>query len=95
MAEITAQRDQSRGERIGEKGGDSTAALRKSVASLLIEAYRQVNAAARINPSITVENAIKEVNGIIAHYKDVAAQPAKRKGGDEPEPEPDQEAAAS
>ena len=95
VAEITAQRDQTRGERIGEKGADSTAALRKTVANLLIEAYRQVNAAARINPSITVENAIKEVNGIIAHYKDVAAQPAKRKGGDEPEPEPDPEAAAS
>jgi hypothetical protein len=35
------------------------------------------------------------VNGIIAHYKDVAAQPTKRKGGDEPTPEPDQEPAAS
>ena len=47
VAEITSQRDQSRGDRIGEKGADSTAALRKSVANLLIEAYRQVNAAAR------------------------------------------------
>ena len=95
VAEITSQRDQSRGDRIGAKGGDSTAALRKTVAALLVEAYRQVNAAARINPNITVQNAIKEVNGIIAHYKDVAAQPAKRKGGDEPEPEPNPEAAAS
>ena len=95
VAEITSQRDQSRGDRIGPKGADSTAALRKSVATVLIDAYRQVNAAARINPSGTVSNVIKEVNGIIAHYKDVAAQPAKRPGKEEPEPEPAPEASAS
>ena len=84
-----------RGNRIAEKGGDTTASLRKAVVTLLIDAYRQVNAVARINDSEQTRNAVSEVNGIIAHYKDVAAQPAKHKGGDEPAPEPDPEASAS
>ena len=83
-----------RGFRMGE-GGDTTDSLRKALANLLIEAYRQMNAVARINDSEQTRNAVSEVNGIIAHYKDVAAQPAKRKGGDEPAPEPEPEASAS
>lgn len=75
------------GGRVGRHVGLSVA--------LLIEAYRQVNAAVRINDSEQTRNAVSEVNGIIAHYKDVAAQPAKHKGGDEPTPEPNGEAAAS
>ena len=90
-----ANRDTERGGRIAEKGGDTTDSLRKAVSTLLIDAYRQVNAAARITPGENTENAIRDVNGIIAHYKDVAAQPAKRKGGDEPTPEPNAAAPAS
>ena len=95
VASIIEDRDAERGNRIAEKGGDTTASLRKAVVTLLIDAYRQVNAAARINDSEQTRNAVSEVNGIIAHYKDVAAQPAKHKGGDEPAPEPEPEASAS
>ena len=87
-------RDNERGNRIAGKGGDTTASLRKAVVNLLAETFRQVNAAARINPGEATENAVKDVNGIIAHYKDVAAQPAKRPGKDEPTPEPAPEAAS-
>ena len=88
VRQIIENREVERGNRIADKGGDTTASLRKGVANLLVEAYRQVNAAARINNSDVTRNAINDVNGIIAHYKDVAAQPAKRPGKDEPEPEP-------
>ena len=95
VEEALSARETERGARIGEKGGETTASLRKEVATLLVESYRQVNAVARINPSETVESAIRDFNGIIAHYRDVAAQPAKRSGKDEPAPEPDPEASAS
>ena len=94
VRQIIENRDAERGSRIADKGGDTTDSLRKAVVTLLIDAYRQVNAADRINRSEQTTSAITEVNGIIAHYKDVAAQPAKRKGGDEPTPEPNGEAAA-
>ena len=88
-------RDTERGSRIAGKGADTTQSLRKALSTLLAEAYRQVNAADRISQSEATETTIRDVNGIIAHYKDIAAQPAKRKGGDEPEPEPEPEASAS
>lgn len=47
-----------------------------SMANLLIDACRQVNAAARINDSEATRNAVSDVNDIIAHYKAVVAQPA-------------------
>ena len=95
VAAALGQREMDRGGRIADKGGDTTDSLRKALANLLIEAYRQMNAVARINDSEQTRNAVSEVNGIIAHYKGVAAQPAKRKGGDEPAPEPEPEASAS
>ena len=85
---LISARDTERGSRIADEGGDTTESLRKAVVTLLIDAYRQVNAAARVNDNEYCEATISEVNGIIAHYKDVAAQPAKRKGKDDPEPEP-------
>ena len=88
-------RDAERGKRIADKGDDTTPELRKALSKLLVEAYRQVNALNRISPSEGTETTVRDVNGIIAHYKDIAAQPAKRKGGDEPEPEPNAETPAS
>ena len=73
-----------------EKGGDTTPSLRKAVVSKLIEAYRQVNAAARIVPMPEIEQAIQDVCGIIEHYKLVASE-AKHRKGDEPEPGPEPE----
>lgn len=95
VASALGRRDMARGGRIADKGGDTTASLRKAVVTLIIDAYRQVNATARIVKSGEAANAIRDVNGIIAHYKDVAAQPAKRPGKDEPAPEPEAEAPAS
>ena len=95
VREILDSRDVERGNRIADKSGDTTASLRKAVATLLIDAYRQVNAVARINPGGSAEPVIRDVNGFIAHYKDVASQPAKRSGKDEPAPEPEPEAPAS
>ena len=89
VRQIIESRDVERGSRIAEKGGDTTASLRKAAVALLVDVYRQVNAADRINPNEQTANAIKDVNGVIAHYKDVAAQPAKRQGKDEPAPEPE------
>ena len=94
VRQILDARDLERGSRIGDKGGDTTASLRKAVSALLTDAYRQVNAVARINPGGSAEQAIRDVNGIIAHYTDVAAQPAKRSGKEEPAPEPDPDGAA-
>lgn len=99
VAAAIERREQSRGERIAEKGGDTTASLRKAVVSHLIDAYRQVNGAARIIIGPEQIQAVQDVCGIIEHYKHVAAQPASRQGKVDPEPgpapEPDGEAAAS
>ena len=46
-----------------------------------------------ITPSQDVAKVIKAVYGVVEQYKHVAAQPAKHKGGDDPEPEPAPEAA--
>ena len=89
VRQIIESRDVERGSRIADKGGDTTASLRKAVATLLVDVYRQVNAADRIAGNEQTTNAIKDVNGVIAHYKDVAAQPAKHQGGDDPEPKPE------
>ena len=90
---LIGARDTERGERIAGEGGDTTDSLRKGLVTLLIDACRQVNAAARVSENEYCVATISEVNGIIAHYKDVAAQPAKRKGKDDPEPEPEPEPA--
>ena len=95
VAAALGRREMDRGGRIADNGGDTTDSLRKAVTNLLIDAYRQVNAAARISKGGAAASAIQDVNGVIAHYKDIAAQPAKRKGGDEPAPEPGPEASAS
>ena len=90
VAAIINARDVERGSRAAEKGGDTTPSLRKAVVSKLIEAYRQVNAAARIAPLTEIDTAIQEVCGIIEHYKLVASE-AKHRKGDEPEPGPEPE----
>ena len=88
VAAIISARDIERGSRAAEKGDDTTPSLRKAVGTLLIEAFHQVNAAARITPLPEIDAAIQEVCGIIEHYKLVAAQPAKKQGKEDPEPEP-------
>jgi len=93
VAAIISARDVERGSRAAEKGGDTTASLRKAVTTLLIESFHQVNAASRITPLPEIDAAIQEVCGIIEHYKAIAAQPAKWQGKDDPEPEPTPEPA--
>ena len=46
-----------------------------------------------ITPSEEAAKAIKAAVGVVEQYKRIAAQPAKHKGGDDPEPEPAPEAA--
>ena len=89
VAAAIDRREQERGERIAEKGGDTTASLRKAVATLLVDCYRQVNAADRIIKAPETAAAIQDVCGIIEHYKHVAAQPTSKQGKDDPEPAPD------
>ena len=94
VGQAIGERALERGVRIADTGGETTESLRKSTANLLVEAYRQVNAAARIAPGMVTENVVMEANGIVAHFKAVAAQPAKRPGKDESAPEPDGDPAA-
>ena len=80
-------REQSRGQRIAEKGDDSTDSLRKQMVPLLIEIYRHTNALGRIAPTEDINRFIQNVCGIINHYKQVAASGGSH-SKDEPEPTP-------
>lgn len=81
------EREQSRGQRIAEKGDDSTESLRKQMTPLLVEMFRHANALVRIAPDEHIRQFIQNVCGVINHYKQVAASGASH-GGDEPEPTP-------
>lgn len=63
VANIIGARDAERGSRIADKGGETTASIRKAVVTILLDAYRQVNAAARISDNEFCAAAIQEVNG--------------------------------
>ena len=75
-----------RNERVAEKGTDTTPALRKAAANLLIDCCRQVNAANRINATAATTAAVTGVCAVIEQYKLVAAEPKSKQGKVEPIP---------
>ena len=81
------------GERAEARADGSVPELRKAAADLLCQCAKRVNALYMITPSEDVAKVIKAAYGVVEQYKHVAAQPAKHKGGDDPEPEPAPEAA--
>ncbi len=87
LANAVQQREQSRGQRIAEKGDDTTESLRKQMTPVLTEIFRQANALVRIAPDEAIRQFIQNVCGIINHYKQVAASGGSH-SKDEPEPTP-------
>ena len=87
LANAVQQREQSRGQRIAEKGDDTTESLRKQMTPVLTEIFRQANAIVRIAPDEAIRQFIQNVCGIINHYKQVAASGGSH-SKDEPEPTP-------
>ena len=75
------------------KAAVSAAAMCVAAADLLCQCAKRVNALYMITPLEDVAKVIKAAYGVVEQYKHVAAQPAKHKGGDDPEPEPAPEAA--
>ncbi|MBQ4199892.1 MAG: hypothetical protein II649_08410, partial [Kiritimatiellae bacterium] len=71
----------------------TTPELRKTVATLLVQAARRVNAVYEINPeNAAAAAAIGKVSALVEEYKLVASQ-SKGKKKEEPEPAPAPEAA--
>ena len=91
LSNAVTEREKARGERIADKGGESSASLRKSIVSLLVDCYRQINAANRIKHSETTEQVVQDINGVIAHYKLVAKKPHSQQDAPEPDPDPQPE----
>ena len=87
------ERDAERGERAEARADGSVPELRKATADLLCQCAKRVNALYMITPSEDVAKVIKAAYGVVEQYRHVAAQPAKHKGKDDPEPEPAPEAA--
>ena len=86
-------RNAERGERAEGRADGSVPELRKTVSDLLCRCAKRVTALYMITPSEEAAKAIKAAVGVVEQYKRIAAQPAKHKGGDDPEPEPAPEAA--
>ena len=92
LATAVQQREAARGQRIAEKGDDSTESLRKQMTPVLTEIFRQANAMVRIAPGDSIRQFVQNVCGIINHYKQVAASGASHgKDDTEPQPEPQPE----
>ncbi len=87
LAQQVQQREHARGERIAEKAGETGESIRKQIAPVLLELFKYANALQRITPSDAIAQFIQNINGVINHYKQVAASGGSR-SGDEPEPTP-------
>ena len=86
-------RSDERSSRAEEKASGTTPELRKTVATLLVQAARRVNAVYEINPeNAAAAAAITKVAALVEEYKLVASQ-SKGKKKEEPEPAPAPEAA--
>ena len=72
--------------RDAEKGGETTASLRKSVAEMVTNILATVNALDRVMPSDATAAAVTSLTSVVSHYRNVASQGGKRH--EEPEPEP-------
>ena len=81
------EREHARGERIAEKAGETGESIRKQTVPVLIELYKYTNAMQRITPSESIGTFIQNINGVINHYKQVAASGGSH-SGDQPEPTP-------
>ena len=82
-------RNAERGERAEGRADGSVPELRKTVSDLLCRCAKRVTALYMITPSEEAAKAIKAAVGVVEQYKRIAAQPAKHKGGDDPEPAPE------
>jgi len=80
VSNVIAEREQTRGQRIAQKGDDTALQLRKQIVQTLTDAIRQVNAVNRIQSSEVVAQAVQDICGVIEHYRLVAAQPASKQG---------------
>lgn len=86
------KREAERGNRIAQKGDDSTESLKAEIADTFQLIVRRVNAVAELETESPdygiVESFIQNANGIADHYRRILAQ-KNRKPGSEPEPEKD------
>ena len=72
--------------REAEKGGETTASLRKSVAGMVVDVFATVNALDRVMPSDATAAAVTSLSALVSQFKTIASQGGKRH--EEPEPEP-------
>ena len=72
--------------REAEKGGETTASLRKSVAEMVVDVFATVNALDRVMPSDATAAAVTSLSALVSRFKTVASQGGKHH--EEPEPEP-------
>ena len=87
LAQQVQQREHARGERIAEKAGETGESIRKQTTPVILELFKHTNALQRIMPSDNIAQFIQNINGVINHYKQVAASGGSH-SGDEPEPTP-------
>ena len=87
LEQQVALREHARGERIAEKAGETGESIRKQIVPVLLELFKHSNALQRIAPSGSIADFIQNINGVINHYKQVAAS-GDEHSGDEPEPTP-------
>ena len=72
--------------RDAEKGGETTASLRKSVAEMVTDILATVNALDRVMPSDATAAAVTSLSALVSQFKTIATQGGKRH--EEPEPVP-------
>jgi uncharacterized phosphosugar-binding protein len=72
--------------RDAEKGGETTASLRKSVAEMVTDILATVNALDRVMPSDATAAAVTSLSALVSQFKTIASQGGKRH--EEPEPVP-------
>ena len=72
--------------REAEKGGETTASLRKSVAEMVVDVFATVNALDRVMPSDATAAAVTSFSALVSRFKTVASHGGKHH--EEPEPVP-------
>ena len=72
--------------RDAEKGGETTASLRKSVAEMVVDVFATVNALDRVMPSDATAAAVTSLSALVSQFKTIASQGGKRH--EDPEPVP-------
>ena len=72
--------------RDAEKGGETTASLRKSVAEMVTDILATVNALDCVMPSDATAAAVTSLSALVSQFKTIASQGGKRH--EEPEPVP-------